>query len=572
METSTKNIFAKKKRNYLPLSLKIKRWKNIQEFYEELKNRQLKTSFDLKKWMYDRSELESIVHEELAKRYIGMTCNTASKKISAAYTYFINKVKPQILSADNELNEKLLNTPLLKSLKATQYLIYIRNVKAEKEIYREKNIPIISEVQAEEKRFGEIIGAMSVNINGKKLTIQQAAKLLKEPDRKLREKVFKEIHKRKLKDSEQLHNLFTKLVRLRHKIAVNAGFDNFRDYQFKALCRFDYTIDDCFAFHQAIKNEFVPIVKLLRDKRKKQLGYADLKPWDLEVDVSGKPPLSPSSSASDLIAKTIKCFSGIDPFMGKCMNHLNKQRLLDLESRIGKAPGGYCYPLYETGAPFIFMNSTNSFKDLVTLVHEGGHAVHSFLTNNLELVQFQSTPSEVAELASMSMELLTHDRWGTYFNNKDDLLRAQNQHLENIIMLFPWIAAVDKFQHWIYTNPNHSIAERTKAWVGIHKEFSSETVNWSGFEKIFAHQWQSQIHIFDSPFYYIEYGMAQLGAIAIWKNYHKNPRKTIREYLCALSLGNTRTIPEVFKTAGIRFDFSAKYMNTLADFVKCKFC
>jgi len=316
-----------------------------------------------------------------------------------------------------------------------------------------------------------------------------------------------------------------------------------------------------------VQKQVVPVVDELLKKRKKELSAGALKPWDLQVDTFGKPELKPFANGEELTKKTINCFYSIDPFFGEVVEKLQSSKHLDLDSRIGKAPGGYNYPLYKTGVPFIFMNSSGSLRDLVTMVHEGGHAIHSMLTRDLEFVGFKELPSEIAELASMSMELISMEHWNHFFDNQDDLKRAKREQLEGVIETLPWITCVDKFQHWLYLHPDHRVNDRTKAWHDIYSTFSGATIDWSGAENFRDAMWQKQLHLFEVPFYYIEYGMAQLGAIAMWRNYRSNPQKAIQQYKDALSLGSTRSIPEVYKTAGIRFDFSESYIKELADFV-----
>ena len=409
---------------------------------------------------------------------------------------------------------------------------------------------------------------MSVHIGDKEFTLEQAAVFLKDTDRNKRQEVWEKITIRRLQDKETLNSLFDHLRDLRHKVALNAEFENFRDYMFQALGRFDYTSQDCYAFHEAIEKEIVPILHEQAEKRKKALALDSLKPWDLDVDVSGKPALKPFQNGNELIEKSIQCFSNISRYLGERLEIMKDNQLFDVESRKGKAPGGYNFPLAETGAPFIFMNSANTFRDLTTMVHEGGHAVHTFLTADLELNDFKHCPSEVAELASMSMELISMDNWDVYFDNEEDLKRAKRDQLFDVLKTLPWVAVVDQFQHWIYTNPDHTDAQRTEAWIQIYEPFGAGFADWSEHKEAEAHLWQKQLHIFEVPFYYIEYGMAQLGAIAVWKNYKENPEKGLQQYLDALKLGYTKTIKEIYHTAGIKFDFSASYVKELAEFVK----
>jgi oligoendopeptidase F len=295
-----------------------------------------------------------------------------------------------------------------------------------------------------------------------------------------------------------------------------------------------------------------------------------LRPWDKAVDPEGRNPLKPFSDGKQLAEKTIEVFSKLDPYLGQCLSIMRTMGHLDLESRKGKAPGGYNYPLAEIGVPFIFMNATSTLRDMVTIMHEGGHAIHNFLTRDLELNDFKSTPSEVAELASMSMELISMDHWDLFFSDAEELKRAKREHLEDIIETLPWVATIDKFQHWIYENPGHSAQERKESWNRIFHEFADTVTDWSGLEKTKDYLWQKQLHLYEVPFYYIEYGMAQLGAIAVWRNYRKDPQLGLRGYQNALRLGYLKPIPEIYAAANIKFDFSSAYIKELMDFVKAE--
>ncbi len=398
--------------------------------------------------------------------------------------------------------------------------------------------------------------------------MEQASNFLKDTDRTVRQQAWETIQQRRLVDKDELNILFDELVKLRHQVALNAGFENYRDYMFQALGRFDYTPKDCYDFAEAIEKEIVPILKEQAEKRREALGLAELKPWDLEVSTSGKPMLKPFNNGEELIDKSIACFNAIHPSLGEKLSIMKANHLFDVESRMGKAPGGYNYPLAETGAPFIFMNAANSLRDLTTMVHEGGHAIHTFLTANLELNDFKHCPSEVAELASMSMELISMDQWSVYFDNEEELNRAKKEQLADVLKTLPWVAVIDQFQHWIYTNPDHNAADRETAFKQIYTRFGAGFADWTDNETPFGNVWQKQLHLFEVPFYYIEYAIAQLGAIAVWKNYKENPEKGLSQYLEALSLGYTKPMNEIYETAGIKFDFSDTYVKELAAFVK----
>ena len=555
------------KRKFLPNKLKVTSWDVLAPFFNQLLDREINNIEELENWLKDRSELESFVSEDLAWRYVKMTCDTTNKDLEQAYLFFVTEIEPQISPLSDQLNKKLVACKFINELNHDKYFIYLRGIKKEIEIFREENVPLMAEIAAESQKYGSIVGSMSVEIDGKELTLQQAANFLKNPDRNVRENAFLKINEVRSKYTAELDELFDKLIALRDKVAINAGFDNFRDYMFAALGRFDYSPDDCFAFHDAIQTEVLPLVKAFNEKRKAELGF-NLKPWDMEVDTKNRPALEPFTTGEDLLSRTVKCFRKVDDYFAWCIETMDNMERLDLESRKGKAPGGYNYPMSETNVPFIFMNAASSTRDVETMLHEGGHAVHSFLSKDLELGAFKNCPSEVAELASMTMELISYDGQDEFYTTKEDFNRAKEEHLEGIIKILPWIATIDKFQHWIYSNPTHTAAERKEYWVQLSKEFGTGMVDWTGFEHIQAYTWQKQLHLYEVPFYYIEYGMAQLGALAVWKNYIADKPTALAQYKAALSLGYTKTIGEIYKTAGIEFNFTAPYIKQLMAFVK----
>lgn len=556
------------KRNFIPNDFKITTWDLLKPYFSNLQERKINSGVELEKWLIDYNELGAVVSEDMAWRYIKMTCDTANETLRNRFNDFVVNIEPNISPISNELNKKLVASSFAKDLNKEKYFVYLRGIKNSIELFREANIPLMTELQQKEQEFGAISGAQNIEYNGEKMTLQKAAVFLKDLNRKVREEVYIKIQNRRAQDEESLNNLYSSLIKTRHQVAVNTGFKNFRDYKHQSLGRFDYTIKDCLSFHDAVQKHVVPLVTEQEKKRKELLKLSDYRPWDKEVDVEGKAPLKPFATAKELTEKTIDCFNKVDTFFGDCIKTMDKMGRLDLESRLGKSPGGYQYPLYETEIPFIFMNAVGLHRDMVTMVHEGGHAIHSFLDMPLELVDFKSPPSEVAELASMSMELISMEHWDSFFNSAEELKRAKRQQLESVLDALPWIAAIDKFQHWIYENPTHSIADRYTTWMQIMKDFGTGVVNYEGLEANLKRRWQVQLHLFEVPFYYIEYGFAQLGAIAVWRNYKKNPKQAIEQYKTALALGYTKTIPEIYKAAGIEFNFSPEYVKELADFVK----
>lgn len=559
------------KRHFIPADFKITTWKELQPHFDALLNRELNSAKELKQWLLDCSELGAVVSEDMAWRYIKMTCDTANTQLRDHFNDFVQNIEPHMAPLNNELNKKLMACPFKEQLPKNGYDIYLRGVKNAIELFREENIPLNTQLQELEQQFGEINGAQSITFKGETITLQRASVYLKDLNRELRKEVYGLIQSRRAQDETALNELFTKLIALRHRVALNAGFENYRDFKHQSLARFDYTVQDCLNFHEAVKQHAVPLINEHDKIRKQKLRLDDYRPWDTAVDEDGLQPLKPFQTAKELTEKTIECFNRLDPFFGDCIKTMDTMGRLDLDSRLGKAPGGYQYPLYETNVPFIFMNSVGLHRDLVTMVHEGGHAIHSFLDFDLELTEFKSPPSEVAELASMSMELLSMEHWDVFFNDKQELRRAKKQQLESVMDTLPWIAAIDKFQHWIYLHPQHSVDERYAEWMNIIKDFGSNQINYQGFEDNLKRRWQVQLHLFEVPFYYIEYGFAQLGAIAVWRNYKKNPKQAIEDYKKALALGYTASIPEIYAAANVKFDFSPGYIKELMDFVKAEY-
>ena len=555
-------------RHFVPKDFVVTDWKNLEPFFKDLLERNIDSKDSLEKWLQDQSELEAVVSEDACWRQIKMTCDTQDKTLEAAFNFYCTALQPNIQPYADALNKKLVNHPLTKDLDTNQYFTYLRSVRKSIELFREDNIPLQSELAVMQQQFGVISANMTVTINGEEYTLQQAAKFFHHPDRSLREEAYRKIQERRLEDTEPLNNLYSKLLEKRNQEAQNAGFDNYRDYRFKELGRFDYTKQDCFNFHEAVKQHVLPLVNIIYQKKKEKLGLDTLRPWDIEAEPSGTPALQPFTTSKELIDLSIECFTKLRPFFGDCLIKMNSLKHLDLESRKGKAPGGYNCPLAESGAPFIFMNAAGQMQDLITMVHEGGHAVHSFLAHPLPLTGFKEYPMEIAEVASMSMELFSMENWDVFFSDAEQLNRAREYQLERIITIFPWIAIVDKFQHWVYEYPTHTNEERIAEWNKILIEFSDNVIDYSGLESFRSNLWQKQLHLFEVPFYYIEYGIAQLGAIGMWKQFKLNKEQALNNYCNALTLGGTKTLPQLFETAGLKFDFSPDTIKGLMDFVK----
>lgn len=560
---------AQKAWHFVPLQLDITDWPVLQRYYQQLSTRDFDSTEALEEWIRDRSELDAVISETFALRYIKITADSSDEEALEAYRHAVQELAPKIRAAENDLDRKLVACPLAQSgTFGEDYNIYLRRAENAVALFRPENTALQTDIQLKAKEYGRIFSEMTVGLEGVQMTLQKAGALLEQTDRTTRTFVYHKIHERIRQEKDNLEALFDELLGKRHQIALNAGFDNFRDYKFRDLGRFDYTPQDCFDFHEAISAEVLPLLNRLNAYRRDTLGLHPLRPWDLSVDTqSNAQPLRPFEHIDELVRRGIDCLDRVDPSFGEVLASMCEEGHLDLESRQHKRPGGYNMPLHLTGLPFIFMNATHSLNALRTLMHESGHAIHAVLIHEQPLSSARKLPSEIAELAAMTMELLTMEHWDVFFADAEDLRRAKIIQLENSLRVLPWIAAIDQFQHWIYSNPTHSRDERKAAWMNIYQSFSSSVIDYSGLEHYTEYQWHKQLHVFEVPFYYIEYGMAQLGAIAVWKQYRENPAQTVARYKAALSLGYTRTIGEVYAAMGITFNFSRTYIAELTAFL-----
>jgi len=558
----------KLQRRFLPKDFAVTTWEALEPYFINLQNREINSIDDLNEWLKDMSETEAAISEDACWRQIKMTCDTTDKKLEEAFAYFCMEIQPKLQPYADNLNKKFVHSPFTEQLDKDKFFTYLRSVRKNIELFREENIPIQAELSVMQQQYGAIAGKMTVEVSGQEYTLQQASKFLENHDRGLREDVYHKIQQRRLQDKDAMHNLYTQLIERRDKVAKNAGFTNYRDYKFVDLGRFDYSKKDCYEFHESVKLHVLPLVEKIYQQKKAKLGLDTLRPWDTEAEPAGIKPLRPFDGGRELLAKTEKCFEELNPFFADCLRKMDELKHFDLDSRKGKAPGGYNCPLTESGAPFIFMNAAGQMGDVTTMVHEGGHAIHSFLSHGLELSAFKEYPMEIAEVASMAMELFSMDHWEAFFDNAEDLKRAKEHQLERVITIFPWIAIIDKFQHWVYEHPTHTVDDRTTVWMEILEEFSTNSIDFTGLEEYRKIGWQRQLHLFEVPFYYIEYGIAQLGAIGLWMQFKLNKERAINNYINALSLGGTKTLPQLYEAAELKFDFSPGHIQVLMDFVK----
>jgi oligoendopeptidase F len=555
-------------RSFLPHDFTVTTWEHLEPYFQQLLSRPLNSIQELEQWLKDSSELEAVISEDACWRQVRMTCDTENKELEEAFNYFYIEIAPKMQPYADQLNRKLIASEFTAQLDQQKYFTYLRSIRKSIELFREANIPLQSELSVMQQQFGQIAGKMTVEIEGKEYTLQQAGKFLESPDRTLREQVYLKMQNRRYADREALNTLFDQLVAKRHQIALNTGFSNYRDYKFKEMGRFDYTPADCFRFHDSVKHHVVPLVKRIYEEQRKAIGVDVLRPWDMDAEPEGIQPLQPFADGTELLDKTIQCFEQLNPFFADCLRKMDELKRFDLDSRKGKAPGGYNMPLAESGAPFIFMNAAGTLDDVTTMVHEGGHAVHSFLTHDLELTGFKEYGAEIAEVASMAMELFSMEYWTVFFKDRDELRRAKFKQLERVLTILPWIARVDAFQHWIYEHPNHTSEERGAYWLQLANEYSTGLIDYSGLEQFRPYEWQRQLHLFEVPFYYIEYGIAQLGAIGLWMQFKQNPQQALEHYMEALKLGGTKTLPDLYAAAGLKFDFSPDHIKVLMEFVR----
>jgi oligoendopeptidase F len=555
-------------RTFIPADFTITTWPLLAIYFEQLQQAPLDTIQQVQSWLAQLSELNGAISEDVCWRQIKMTCDTTDKSLSEHYEYWCTHLQGPIAVASNKLHQKLMASDAVGKLPTQQYGIMLQGISNQLSLFTEANVPLQSQESLLAQQYGTLTGGLSITYNNVQYTLQQAAQFLQHTDRQVRKQVYELVGEVRLQQTDALNKLFDELLMIRHQISVNAGFAHYRDYKMKQLNRFDYGVAECEAFHDAVQQYIVPLCNKIFTHKAAQLGLAALQPFDIDATPIGQQPLKPFANGQELIAKSIEAFESIHPFFANCLRTMDSMQHLDLDSRLGKAPGGYNCPLAETGVPFIFMNAASTADDVITMMHEGGHAIHSFLCHQLPLNDFKEYPMEMAELASMSMELMSMDAWPVFYKDATQLTRAKCEQLERVITVLPWIAVIDKFQHWLYTNPGHTVQARTQEWQAILQAYKVPIIDYSQYTHYQAVQWQKQLHLFEVPFYYIEYGIAQLGAVAMWQQYRATPLQAIDNYIAALSKGNTLSLPQLYSTAGIEFNFSPKVIEQLATFLQ----
>jgi len=557
-----------KPRKFVPQNANLDEWAQIEPLFAQLEQRmpQLENAPQLQSWLLDWSELSAALDEEASCRYIAMTCHTDNANAEKAYLHFVENIEPQLKSRQFALEKMYAATPLREQLPTERFNVFNRDVKNRVALFRQENIPLETEEAKLSQQYQKLSGSLTVKFRGEEKTLVQMGPYLEEIDRPVRREAWELVGQRRLQEADKFDDVFDQQIKLRSQIAENAGFGNYRDYAFRRLGRFDYTPEDCVKFHDAVETAIVPIARELQAQRRAQLKLEMLRPWDLSVDPLNRPPLKPFVQIEEMVSHTQKIFSRLDTELAGGFRQMQDLNLLDLDNRKGKAPGGYQSTLAESRLPFIFMNAVGLQRDMETIFHESGHAFHALATRDEDLYAYRSAPIEFCEVASMSMEFLGNEFIEECYST-DDSKRARRARLEGLVDGFPWVATVDAFQHWIYTHPDHSREERRKAWLGLMDRFGGD-VDWSGLENERANLWHRQLHIFIHPFYYIEYGIAGLGALQVWANSKQSKARALGDYKKSLALGGSRPLPELFLAAGCQFEFSAKTIHPLAKMLK----
>ena len=552
--------------NFVPTDIDATTWENLKPYYDSLLERTFKCQGCIAQFLLDCSELDASADEAGSNLYIAMTCNTEDEGAKKGFLNFIETVEPELKKVRFEIKKKVVECEHAASLDQDRYGVLIRNWTADVELFRDENVPLQTEDTKLGQQYSEICGSMMVEFDGEERTMPQMGRYQQDKDREVRESSWRAVASRRLENRDDIDGLFDEMVSIRNQVAINAGYDNYRDYMFTVKHRFDYTPEDCMAFHDAIEQACMPIVRRLADERKEALGLETLRPWDLAVDPHGHDPLRPFETADELIERSSKLFHRMDSELGTMFDSMRDGGYsLDLASRKGKAPGGYQASRDRERKPFIFMNAAGLPRDVDTMVHEAGHAFHAMLSKTDDFVWYRNPPLEFAEVASMSMESLAYPFLDEFYA-EEDCKRAIRKHLEGIVSTLPWVATIDAFQHWIYTHPEHTREERTQCWLDITARFGGVS-DWSDLADEQAAVWHRQLHPFEVPFYYVEYGIAQLGALQLWLNYCNDETSAIDAYKKALTIGGSKPLPTLFESAGLKFDFSAEMVGKLMDAV-----
>ncbi len=558
---------------FVPIDLSATQWDRVEGLVRALLERPVRSGAEFEAWIIDRGELEAACSETQENLYIAMTCDTEDAAAQDAYTRFIETITPKMRERFFELDRRQADLARSIRLDPDRYGVLERSVEADVSIYRAENVPLLTELDKSAQAYQKIIGAMSVRFDGEERPLPRMAPYQESTDRPVRESAWRAVAERRRRDREAIDALYDEQIKTRDRVARNAGHADFASYMFTRLRRFDYTREDCRRFHDAIERHVVPLLRREHAKRREAMRLDSLRPWDLAVDPLGCAPLRPFKDGGELQRKCVAAFEKLDLRLARMLASLGDGTntkgpadgaCLDLDSRKGKAPGGYQTMRERTHKPFIFMNAAGLHNDVATLAHEAGHAFHSMVCINEPILAYRTAPIEFCEVASMSAELLTMPHWGGgdgFYPSDADHARAKRQQMMRSIDILPWIAQIDAFQLWVYEHPTHSREERTRAWLALDDRFAGGT-DWGGLEVYRETSWQRQLHLFTVPLYYVEYGIAQLGALQMWAiAQERGEAAAIEGYLRGISLGGSRPLPQLFEAAGLRFDLGSSMVE-----------
>ncbi|MFA7284524.1 MAG: M3 family oligoendopeptidase [Candidatus Absconditabacterales bacterium] len=562
------------KSNILPSDFVLRTWDDIQPYYENILTLSVTTVEDLQTLIANSCDLDDYLSEDYARRYIKQSCNTSDESAIKHYEEFVDGIQPQRTRMGDKVNKLIASSPCAEQL-PQPYPLLLRGIRRSIELFREENIPLEQEADKLSREYVQIVSKMTIQHDGKELTMKQASQLLKEEDRVVRKEIFDKMMAKRQESKDQINIILDKLIVIRNQIAKNCGFKNYAEYKHFALQRFDYSLDDVNVFHAAVAQIITPLNKAIADHREGRLGHP-LKPYDFAVSVYDKTTNECYKDPDDLVTKTVVALNKTHPDFGGFVQRLHTLKQLDLGTRKGKMPGGYNYPLSTGDSSFIFMNASTDDYGVFTMLHESGHALHHYYTYDIKPSALRHPGSEVCEIASMAQELLSLDKLAAFFQNPKDYDITILEKLEDDILVFPWISKVDLFQQWLYTNPEHTHEQRADKRSELSEIYPycsgiGSYDAWAGeYEQALACRWQNQIHVFEYPLYYIEYAIAGLAAIAMRKNYLENPHQGVEDYINLLKVGNTKPMPKIFEAGGLKFDFSKEYVQNLMDFMQSK--
>ncbi|WEG15031.1 M3 family oligoendopeptidase [Pullulanibacillus sp. KACC 23026] len=523
---------------------------------------------ELEVWLIERSRIFEEIEEALSGHYIDFQCHNHDPLAKQAFEHDQEEIQPLLKKYEALFDEKFAQSPYRDELDPTFYALFIKKKENAISLFREANVALEVEEDRLATQYFEITGNLTVDWHGEEKTLSELIKYRQDADRAVREKATALQYNALLSVKDELQTIMDQLMKIREEKAKNAGLSNYRDYMFKKYERFDYTPEDCKKLGEAIRKYVVPLKEKIQRSHQAEIGVETYRPWDTGAVPAGKKPLEPFQKVSELIDGVSDILGTLDPRFSELIDTMNREGMLDLETRKGKSPGGFCSNLPVTELSFIFNNASNTQDAVTTLLHEMGHCIHNDFKKSLPLYEYKDTPMESSELASMSMELLTLDKWERFYKDEDELKRAKREQLEGIIEFLPNGIIIDLFQHWLYENPNHSAEERNAKYEELSKTYNSNVVDWSGVEEWRKNSWMFVLHIFEVPFYYVEYVIAQLGAVQMYKQYKENPEQALENYKKALALGCSKSLPEVYEAAGIRFDFSGDMIQELMAFLE----